>query len=66
VRPQSLPYDEAASATELTADCRAVAAVLRLPAPRTRYEDLPRDPEPALRIDAAAARLAAAFSPDRR
>ena len=54
-----LPYDEAATATEMTADCRAVEETLHLPARRTpaertaraasrpapsiRYEDYPRE-----------------------
>jgi hypothetical protein len=28
---QRLPYDDAATSTEMTSDCRAVGAVLRLP-----------------------------------
>jgi hypothetical protein len=54
-----LPYDEAATATEMTADCRAVEETLHLPvrgtpaertaraarrpAPSIRYEDYPRE-----------------------
>ncbi len=54
-----LPYDEAATATEMSADCRAVEETLHLPARRTpaertaraarrpapsiRYEDYPRE-----------------------
>jgi hypothetical protein len=35
---QRLAYDDAAPATEMTADCRAVEAALRLPERRTRAE----------------------------
>jgi hypothetical protein len=54
-----LPYDEAATTTEMSADCRAVEETLHLPARRTpaertaraarrpapsiRYEDYPRE-----------------------
>ena len=54
-----LPYDEAATATEMSADCRAVEETLHLPtrltaaeraaraarrpAPSIRYEDYPRE-----------------------
>jgi hypothetical protein len=54
-----LPYDEAATTTEMSADCRAVEATLHLPvrrtaaeraaraaqrpAPSIRYEDYPRE-----------------------
>ena len=54
-----LPYDDAATATEMAADCRVVGAALRLPtrpgraertaraaarpAPSLRYEDQPRE-----------------------
>jgi hypothetical protein len=56
---QRLPYDDASTATEMTADCRAVESALRLPARRTpaeraraaavrpapsiRFEDYPRE-----------------------
>ncbi len=56
---QRLPYDEAATAPEMTSDCRAVGAALRLPdrhtpaerarmaavrpAPSLLFEDYPRD-----------------------
>jgi len=76
-----LPYDDPSSSTEMTSDCRAVAAALALPdrlsraeraaraagrpAPSLRYEDYPREvPKPEIRIDEAAARLAAAYQPD--
>lgn len=35
---QRLPYDDAATATEMTSDCRAVETALRLPARRTTAE----------------------------
>jgi len=54
-----LPYDEAATTTEMSSDCRAVEAALHLPtrptaaeratraanrpAPSIRYEDYPRE-----------------------
>ncbi len=54
-----LPYDDAATATEMSSDCRAVGSTMRLPArptpaeraaraatraaPSIRYEDYPRE-----------------------
>jgi hypothetical protein len=59
-----LPYDDAASATEMAADCSAVSAALG-PVPSIRYEDYPREvPKPTIEISAAASRLAAAISQD--
>lgn len=37
-----LAYDDASSVTEMTADCRAVEAALRLPARRTTGERMTR------------------------
>jgi hypothetical protein len=35
---QRLPYDDASTSTEMTSDCRAVEAALRLPQRRTAAE----------------------------
>jgi hypothetical protein len=69
-----LPYDDAATAPEMAADCRVVGAALDLPthagraertarpAPSLRYEDRPSEvAERPIEIGEAAARLAAAF-----
>ena len=61
---QRLAYDDAATSTEMTADCRAVeAALVRAavrPAPSIRYEDYPREvPKPTISVSDAAARLGA-------
>jgi hypothetical protein len=59
--PYDEPYDDPARTGRTTADCRAVAAVLR-PAPSIRFEDQRRDAaEPRIEVSAAAARLAAAL-----
>ncbi|RYU09588.1 hypothetical protein [Nocardioides iriomotensis] len=62
---QRLPYDDAASAEQMTSDARKAAAVvtaLRRPAPSIRYEDYPREvPKPTIEVSEAAARLAAAL-----
>ena len=65
MRTPRLAYDDPATATEMSADCRAVEAALRLPPPSIRFEDVPSDLEPTVDIDEAAARLAAVFGPDR-
>jgi hypothetical protein len=60
---QRLAYDDLSSPAEMSADCRAVAAALRRPAPSIRYEDHPREvPEPGIEIPVATARLAAALN----
>jgi hypothetical protein len=62
---QRLPYDDAASTEQMSADARkaaAVVAALRRPAPSIRYEDFPREvPKPTIEVSRAAARLAAAL-----
>lgn len=53
---QRLPYDDAASPTEMTRDCQVVVDALPLP------EDYPREvAKPRIEVSEAAARLAAAF-----
>ncbi len=49
-----LPYDEPASATEMTSDCLAVEAALRLPGRRTAAERTARAvtrPAPSIRFE---------------
>ena len=62
---QRLPYDDAASTEQMSADARkaaAVVAALRRPAPSIRYEDFPREVrKPTIEVSEAAARLAAAL-----
>lgn len=62
---QRLPYDDAASTEQLTADARRAAVVLaalRRPAPSIRYEDYPREmAKPTIEVSEAATRLAAAL-----
>jgi hypothetical protein len=62
---QRLPYDDAASTEQMSADARkaaAVVAALRRPAPSIRYEDFPREvPKPTIEVSEAAARVAAAL-----
>ena len=62
---QRLPYDDAASTEQMTADARAARAVmaaLERPAPSLRYEDYPRElAKPTIEVSEAAARLAAAL-----
>jgi hypothetical protein len=51
---QRLAYDEAAPTAEMTADCRAVEAALRLPARRSRAERTTAAvvrPAPSIRYD---------------
>jgi hypothetical protein len=51
---QRLAYDEASDAQEMTADCRAVEAALRLPRRRTTGETTARavvKPAPSIRFD---------------
>jgi hypothetical protein len=51
---QRLPYDEAATAPQMSADCRAVEENLHLPAPRTRAERTARAagrPAPSIRYE---------------
>jgi hypothetical protein len=76
-----LPYDDPATTTEMTSDCRAVESALHLPerrsaaerarraavqpAPSILFEDYPREvAKTPIEVDAAAARLAAAYSQD--
>jgi len=61
---QRLAYDDAATSTEMTSDCRAVEAALVpaavRPAPSIRYEDYPREvAKPTISVSEAAARLGA-------
>jgi hypothetical protein len=74
-----LAYDDAASSTEMTIDCRAVELALHLPerqtdaeraaravvtpAPSILFDDYPEVAKPSIEVSEAAARLAAAIHP---